>query len=309
MRVGLALGSVACVVASAATDGFADPPLPRVHAAIGDADAPPEVRTVSLRKPTRAKRNFGSNGCSDDMVRVAGRFCIDRFEASMIDDDSERPLSPYYSPDRALSRNAFEQWTQRLADGTAGFSDFALPLLPDWQREQHVHPRAISARGSVPQGYLNKALAETACANAGKRLCTLDEWTLACRGQGGTKFPYGPSYRANLCNVFRQAHPGMILHGTFSIDLDDPRLNQVTVSGEPLLRATGATETCKSAWGDDAVYDMVGNLDEWVDEPGGTFAGGFYARDTRQGCDSKITAHSPRYLDYSVGTRCCDRLR
>jgi sulfatase-modifying factor enzyme 1 len=308
VRVRLVLGSLACLVASTATDGFADPPLPRAHAAIGETDGPPELRAVSLRKPTRAKRNFGSNGCSDDMVRVAGQFCIDRFEASMIDDDAERPLSPYYPPQRSLLRSIFDEWTQRLAGGTAG-SDVALPLLPDWQREQNFRPRAVSIRGAVPQGYLNKALAEAACTNAGKRLCTLDEWTLACRGQQGTKFPYGPTYRANACNVFRQAHPGMALHGSFSVDLLDPRMNQVTLAGDPLLRPTGATETCKSAWGDDAVYDMVGNLDEWVDEPGGTFAGGFYARSTRQGCDSKITAHSPRYLDYSVGTRCCDRLR
>ena len=307
MRVRLVLGSLVCLVAAAASNGFADPPLPRSHAALGDTEAPPELRTASLRKPTRGKRTFGSSGCSDDMVRVAGQFCIDRFEASMIDDDTERPLSPYYPPQRSLLRGVFDAWTQRLADGTAG-ADFALPVLPDWQREQNFRPRAVSVRGAVPQGYLNKALAETACANAGKRLCTLDEWTLACRGQRGTKFPYGPTYRANACNVFRQAHPGMTLHGSFSIDLDDPRMNQVTLAGDPLLRPTGGTETCKSVWGDDAVYDMVGNLDEWVDEPGGTFAGGFYARDTRQGCDSKITAHSPRYLDYSIGTRCCDGL-
>jgi len=261
-----------------------------------------------MRAPSRAKRTFNSTGCSDDMVRIGGQFCIDRFEASMIDDEAERPLSPYYPPQRALLRSVFDEWTQRIADGTAG-SELALPLLPEWQREQNFKPRAVSKRDVVPQGYLSKTLAETACINAGKRLCTLEEWTLACRGQRGTKFPYGPAYRADACNVFRQAHPGMTLHGSFSVDLLDPRLNQVSEAGKPLLRPTGATETCKSQWGDDAVYDMVGNLDEWVDEPGGTFVGGFYARPTRQGCESKITAHAPRYLDYSVGTRCCDNLR
>jgi Sulfatase-modifying factor enzyme 1 len=265
------------------------------------------MRAASMRAPSHAKRNFGSNGCSDDMVRIGGQFCIDRFEASMIDDEGERPLSPYYPPQRALLRSVFEEWTQRIADGTAGAA-LALPFVSDWQREQNFKPRAVSKRDVVPQGYLSKTLAETACSNAGKRLCTLDEWTLACRGQHGTKFPYGPSYRADACNVFRQAHPGMTLHGSFSVDLLDPRLNQVTEAGKPLLRPTGGTETCKSQWGDDTVYDMVGNLDEWVDEPGGTFVGGFYARPTRQGCESKITAHAPRYLDYSVGTRCCDTL-
>ena len=307
MRLPLVLATLGCGVAAVVGNGLAEPALPQVHAALSESDAP-EMRAASFQTTVRTKRNFGSNGCSDDMVRIGGQFCIDRFEASMIDDDEERPISPYYPPLRAQLRSVFDEWTKRVADGTSG-SDALLPEVPDWQRQQSFRPRAISKRDVVPQGYLNKSLAETACANAGKRLCTVDEWKLACRGERGTKFPYGPTYRANACNVFRQSHPGMVLHGSFSVDLLDPRLNQVTVDGDPLLHRTGATETCKSQWGDDAVYDMVGNLDEWVDAPGGMFVGGFYARSTRQGCDSKITAHSPRYFDYSVGTRCCDQLR
>ena len=161
----------------------------------------------------------------------------------------------------------------------------------------------------VPQGYVNRPIAEAACVSAGKRLCSEEEWTTACRGQRGTKFPYGPTYRQGACNVFRYEHPGMILHGSFSVDLLDPRLNAVVVEGETLLRPTGATPACKSEWGDDAVYDMVGNLDEYIDDPEGTFLGGFYARSTRNGCDSKITAHRSTYLDYSTGVRCCDHLR
>jgi formylglycine-generating enzyme len=50
---------------------------------------------------------------------------------------------------------------------------------------------------------------------------------------------------------------------------------------------------------------LVGNLDEWVDEEGGAFAGGFYSRSTRAGCEAVITAHPKQYLDYSTGVRCC----
>jgi sulfatase modifying factor 1 len=314
MRVGLLLSFVCCGGAAtvcAVPEGRAAPPLPRVHAVFGETDGP-DVVPVSLRSETvaakRTKRVFASSGCSDDMVRVAGKFCIDRFEASMIDDAGERPISPYYPPIPSLLRSVYDEWTQRLLDGNAGV-DVALPLIPPWEREGTFRPRAVSRSGAVPQGYVSKPIAETACANAGKRLCTLDEWTLACRGQQGTKFPYGQTYRKDACNVFRDDHPGMILHGSFSVDLLDPRLNTVIAQGQPLLRPTGGTPGCKSQWGDDAVYDMVGNLDEWVDEVEGTFVGGFYARSTRNGCESKITAHAPTYLDYSIGARCCDRLR
>src|SRR5216684_2997406 len=213
---------VLCVVAAgtwaafwAGREGRAAPPLPPVHAAFGEVEGPEVVR-VSLRNDTavkRTKRVFTSSGCSDDMVRVGGRFCIDRYEASMIDDAGERPLSPYYPPINSLLRSVYDEWTQRLLDGSAGV-DVPLPLIPPWEREESFRPRALSRSGAVPQGYLSRPIAETACANAGKRLCTLDEWTFACRGQQGTKFPYGQTYRKDACNVFRDDHPGMILHGS-----------------------------------------------------------------------------------------------
>jgi hypothetical protein len=48
---------------------------------------------------------------------------------------------------------------------------------------------------------------------------------------------------------------------------------------------------------------MVGNVDEWVED--GMFLGGFYARSTTQGCESKVSVHAAAYYDYSTGTRCC----
>jgi formylglycine-generating enzyme required for sulfatase activity len=147
--------------------------------------------------------------------------------------------------------------------------------------------------------------AERACANAGKRLCRIEEWVTACRGQQNRKFPYGEAYVEGTCNVSRGTHPARALHGNASIGHLDPRLNLVTENGDPLLRKTGATPLCASEWGDDAVYDMVGNLDEWIDDPDGTFVGGFFSRGTHEGCDSIITVHPFEYYDYSLGVRCC----
>ena len=85
----------------------------------------------------------------------------------------------------------------------------------------------------------------------------------------------------------------------------DPRLNHFEHKGASLLHTTGANPECASHWGDDAVYDMVGNLDEWVDDEEGVFLGGFYARNTREGCLSRVSAHPRGYCDYSLGIRCC----
>jgi formylglycine-generating enzyme required for sulfatase activity len=85
----------------------------------------------------------------------------------------------------------------------------------------------------------------------------------------------------------------------------DPRLLLTSDEQGPLLRATGETSRCVSRWGSDGIYDMVGNLDEWIEEPEGTFLGGFFSRGTKEGCDAIIDVHDPGYLDYSLGTRCC----
>jgi hypothetical protein len=110
-----------------------------------------------------------------------------------------------------------------------------------------------------------------------------------------------------VCNVHRQFHPAFILHGNSSLGHRDPRLNLLFESERnPLLRPTGATLKCASPWNGDAVYDMVGNIDEWVEgEKAPAFVGGFYARSTTKGCEAIVDSHAAIYYDYSTGARCC----
>jgi sulfatase modifying factor 1 len=234
------------------------------------------------------------------------RFCIDRYELSTVDHKSGRPLSPFYPPHPNLLAGVRDAWLfDRHVLGDEAARAMPLPELPSWQREGGFQPRAVSRAGVVPQGYLTQLLAQRACANAGKRLCSKEEWVKACKGERATKYPYGDKYRALACNVFRQVHPAYVLHGSASLGHRDPRLNLVSAGNDPLLRLTGATPSCASVWGDDRIYDMVGNIDEWVDAEPASFLGGFYARSTTQGCEAKVSAHPAVYFDYSTGARCC----
>jgi sulfatase modifying factor 1 len=249
---------------------------------------------------------FQSNRCPPEMVDVRGQFCIDRYEATLVDVKEGRPISPYYNPTRQSVMREYGHWQKaRLGEDNPRSRDMPVPPPPSWELKEEFDPKAVVKAGVVPNGYLSGELAERACENAGKRLCKPDEWRTACRGDKNRKFPYGDSYEQGACNVFREGHPAEILHGNASIDHLDPRLNQVTVGGRPLLRPTGATPECRSEWGGDAIYDMVGNLDEWVDDAKGLFLGGFFSRNTREGCDSSISAHPRPYYDYSLGVRCC----
>ncbi|MCA9599238.1 MAG: SUMF1/EgtB/PvdO family nonheme iron enzyme [Myxococcales bacterium] len=256
--------------------------------------------TVGRAPPPAARR------CPSDMVDVAGRFCVDRFETSLTGIAAGRQLSPYYNPTPLLAERDHHLWEyQAPRMGSTAARETPLPELPAWQLAPGVKYRAESKRGRIPNAYLDLDNAREACANAGKRLCTHEEWLMACRGQAGTRHPYGEHYEPGRCNVARPLHPGGVLHGKTAGGYLDPRLSQVKLHGKPLLERSGERVACKSVWGDDAVYDMVGNLDEWIDDPGGTFLGGFYARDTAYGCDMRVTVHSADYYDYSIGARCC----
>ena len=105
----------------------------------------------------------------------------------------------------------------------------------------------------------------------------------------------------------KSARPASVDPGVWA-RLNDPGLGQV----EGALSRTGEHAQCMNAYG---VFDMVGNLHEWVaTEPAlahGTFAGGYYLDTTinGDGCLYRTQAHAHEYHDYSTGFRCCGSAR
>ncbi len=213
-------------------------------------------------------------GCPENMADVLGRFCIDRYEGSLVSLDGRGKIAGKHSPFH--------------------------PVLPG------ERVRAESRRGVWPQGYISMRQAEEACAAMGKRLCKDEEWITACQGKQPTTYPYGDAHIDGRCNdagvsplrrLFGAKDDGV----TFGWErMNDPRLNQVPGS----LARTGTFAKCRNGFG---VYDMVGNLHEWTADPAGTFRGGYYLDNTTHGlgCKYLTTGHSAIYHDYSTGFRCC----
>jgi len=215
--------------------------------------------------------------CPAEMALVEGRVCVDRWEASIV---------------------------ERLADGTERSWS---PYLPVDGHESSV--RAVSRPHVVPQGYISGEQGARACRASGKRLCGADEWERACRGPQKTAFPYGNERTARVCNDDNRAtHP--VVEVARLLHIPEDRLwfdgmNQSLINQLPngLLEA-GERAECTNDYG---VFDMVGNLHEWVDDREGTFRGGYYM-DTSlngEGCSYATTAHDFSYHDYSTGFRCC----
>jgi hypothetical protein len=265
-----------------------DTPLPTPPAQASTAPRPIQStdQAVSPKPPVLAKTAAASKPCRDEMAHVAAGsrdYCIDRWEASLVRRDGRGGEMPW--PD------------SKRVDGVV--NDVV----------------AVSRPNVMPQGYIDERQAARACTRGGKRLCRLDEWRTACKGPKVSRFPYGNGRRARACNdhegserphpvvqLFnRAAPPGTSRSEMWGVAwMNDPRLHD---PGAGLL-PTGASPDCTNEFG---VFDMVGNLHEWVDDPSGSFAGGFFM-DTRlngEGCDYLTTAHAPTYHDYSTGFRCC----
>jgi len=163
---------------------------------------------------------------------------------------------------------------------------------------------AANAAGAIPQGYISGEVAADACDAAGKRLCSSSEWLRACEGPSGNTYPYGDVYDPYACNDTYSGHPIVDVFGSSaqwnSTEMNDPRLNQLPDS----LATSGEFGECMT---DEGVFDMHGNLHEWVDDPSGVFRGGFYvdAVINGTGCGYATTRHTFDYHDYSTGFRCC----
>jgi sulfatase modifying factor 1 len=204
--------------------------------------------------------------------------------------------------DATMGERAYciDRWEGSLVEvGTDGRGD--KPFSP-YESVDHHKVRAVSQQGVVPQAYISRNEAHEACVASRKRLCTETEWVHACEGKQPTTFPYGDDRKAGYCND--QGKPPLARlypdnPHTYE-PMNDPRLNQLPGT----VAKTGQYTHCRSSYG---AFDMVGNVHEWVDDPGGTFRGGYYL-DTSingEGCNYKTVAHDAAYHDYSTGFRCC----
>jgi sulfatase modifying factor 1 len=215
--------------------------------------------------------------CPDGMALVERTYCIDKWEAYVVELDAngaERPHSPFY-----------------VVDG--------------------LNVRAKTAPNVTPQGYISQVQASKACKNAGKRLCARAEFELACKGPSTANwYPYGgQTKKPGYCNEGKGSTVARFFGSDSSkwtyANFNDPKLNQ----WEGGLAKTGAHPRCVSPYG---VFDCVGNLHEWDDDPAdargrGRFRGGFYgdAEINGHGCLYVTSAHELTYHDYSTGFRCC----
>jgi hypothetical protein len=127
-----------------------------------------------------------------------------------------------------------------------------------------------NVKGSVPINNISFDDASAECEKAGKRLCTVDEWEWACSGLEKYPYSYGFLLKENYCNR----------------------------DGNKSIEPSGSRDKCVGKFG---VYDMVGNIFEWV-------VGVNKEKMVMGGALSKCQTKSPGMRGVAkpqVGFRCC----
>jgi formylglycine-generating enzyme required for sulfatase activity len=128
------------------------------------------------------------------------------------------------------------------------------------------------------------------CGFVGGRLCTETEWIAACSGPLGRAFPYGEAFDAGACNVRSNA----------------ARDANIGADTEPVA----SRSTCEG--GLVGLYDMAGNVAEWVEACKGDyckFRGAGYLSndpiDLFSRCASVCSGNQKKLKSNVVGIRCC----
>ena len=154
------------------------------------------------------------------------------------------------------------------ADGTSGSCTYSLSVQ--------------AQEGIRASRYLNWPRAAELCRLAGARLCSVREWQTACGGPAALAYPYGTAYKAAVC-----------------VD------SSYFTGTNPLPQIKGLAASCETGGG---AFDMVGNVEEWLEDSDGFSDGHYIAGGS---CNTQNASCKTLIRDYGSngaaqrGVRCC----
>jgi len=218
--------------------------------------------------------------CPPDMVEINGDYC-------------------------PVVEQICEDFISESRDRCAKYRDHArcigTPKPEHYCIDRYEYP---NQRGEKPAVAMTWDEARDLCAADGKRLCAAEEWTLACEGPNHLPYPYGNVRDSEACNFDKPyiVPNDAAFRNPATRDAEIERIDQ----SEP----SGSRERCASEYG---VYDMTGNVDEWVINDHGSVEGpefqsglkGGYWGPVRNRCRPMTTDHNHWHSGYQIGFRCC----
>jgi hypothetical protein len=266
-----------------------------------DADALREVSSATSSAASSAPSTQNPSaapavGCPDGMVKVEGNYCpevdqrcIEHHPEHARDQDKKRRASEkgetykstvserclrYESPSRCLSKDR-------------------VPM--SFCVDRYEYP---NEKGALPALLLSWVDAKKTCEGLGKRLCTENEFNFACEGEEMLPYTYGYERDAAKCSIDKLVKYERCMKSP-ACKAELERLDQ--------RLPAGSLPECVSPFG---VYDMNGNINEWVELPGKKYPdrsglkGGWWGP-VRGRCRPTVGFHKEEDYGYEEGFRCC----
>jgi len=210
-------------------------------------------------------------------------------------------------------------------------------MVPVWKRGAKSKPKVCvdvfefpNKPCELPLVWVAPVQAKVICELQGKRLCSQEEWTLACNAdpEGGkpTKFAYGDEMDLDACNTNKPA-------ATYGPGCDARSASSAWKTCSTNTEPTGSYPRCRSRFG---VFDQHGNVAEIMtrlDPDGHTYdqlkGSAFFYVDVARGPNERPPkgretypdhcAYEPRWHvelmteawhnNYHLGFRCCKTVR
>ncbi len=260
--------------------GETGPVAARTADAVKAEGATPTLANAGL-KPVAAPDLGKTGSCPDGMLEVEGDWCP----------EVEQKCLRYIDPEGVFPRRCAEFAPTSKCSGKTTRKHFCI--------DRYEWPNRAGENPVVMKTWYD---AKDACGAVGKRLCGDSEWTVACEGQDRLPYPYGYDRNSEACNIDKP-HPDV---NEKALGSADPRVRDAEAKrlwqGEP----SGSRSSCVSPYG---VFDMTGNVDEWVvNESGQPYKSGLkggYWGPVRDRCRPMTTIHSEGFSFYQIGWRCC----
>ena len=251
---------------------------------IEDSDTEESVEEDPLREAVCPFDEIEACPLDNKMSTVLGEcWCIDKYEATVIE-PSEDAIDPCDGEAKGAAEDDYGE----------NFPDDVTPA-----DETATFMEACSFSAQIPSSFVTKAQAETACANVGKVLCPLEIHDMACWPGSSTESSYCPDAESPR-------------DPTFPFGCDFAAYSQNCVNSDYATQKQESTEG--ACFGIGSIYNLSGNLAEWVADSDNPVGGSYeHSLAAQLSCGHENTA-ADGHEDYdstksysNVGFRCCEQ--
>ncbi len=237
-------------------------------------------QTTTAKTVAAAKADDNAEGCPAGMVEVEG---------------------DYYPAVEQICDEWISEKRDRCAKYRTKVRTFGQPKAQHFCVDRFEYPNQEGVRPSVSVTFEE---ARDLCSSEGKRLCSAQEWTVACEGPEHRPYPHGFKRDPEACNYDKD----YIIPDDFAYQ--NPLTRSAEIARVSQSEPSGSRKSCVSSAG---VFDMTGNVDEWVLNEGGSPQGpefesglkGGYWGPVRNRCRPMTTDHNHWHHGYQIGFRCC----